>query len=66
MQMLNDDNPAILMLGPTCAPFSSLNMGWNYNRMKIDKAQDMIEDGMRHLAFATELCKQQSKGGNSR
>ena len=53
VRMLNQDNLEILMLGPTCAPFSSLNIGWNYSKMKIQSAQDMIEDGMRHLAFAT-------------
>ena len=49
------------MLGPTCAPFSSPNMGWNYNRMKIQDAQEMIEDGMKHLAFATHMCILQAK-----
>ena len=31
--------------------------------MKIESAQNMIEDGMRHLAFATELSIHQSKRG---
>ena len=64
VQLLNKDDPDILMLGPTCAPFSSLNIGWNYNRMKIESAQNMIEDGMRHLAFAAELSIHQSKRGD--
>ena len=62
-QLLNKEDPDILMFGPTCAPFQALNMGWNYNRMKIQNAQNMIEDGMRHLAFATELSVYQSKRG---
>lgn len=37
----------------------------NYNRMNVEKAPDMIEDGMRHLAFATELSIHQSKRGKS-
>ena len=63
VELLNRDVPDLLMLGPTCAPFSSLNIGWQYNRMMIDNAQNMIEDGMRHLAFATELSVHQSKRG---
>ena len=51
------------MSGPTCAPFSSLNMGWNYAKMKMSKARDMIEDGMRHLAYAAELSMHQAKRG---
>ena len=31
--------------------------------MKIENAQNMIEDGMRHLAFATGLSMHQSKRG---
>ena len=59
--MLHRDRPEMLMLGPTCAPFSSLNMGWNYNRMTIERAQEFIEDGMRHLSFAAHLCIRQAR-----
>ena len=61
VEMIYRDRPDMLMLGPTCAPFSSLNMGWNYNRMKIQDAQEMIEDGMKHLAFAAHMCILQAK-----
>ena len=61
VEMIHRDRPDMLMLGPTCAPFSSLNMGWNHNRMKIRDAQEMIEDGMKHLAFAAHMCILQAK-----
>ena len=61
LELLHRDRPDMLMLGPTCAPFSSLNLGWNYDKMTIGNAQSMIEDGMRHLAFATQLSIWQVK-----
>ena len=53
----------MLMVGPTCAPFCSLNVGWNYSRMQVGNAEDMIADGMRHLAFATHICLEHTRAG---
>ena len=61
VEKLHESRPEMVMLGPTCAPFSSLNIGWNYSRMTTRDAQSMIEDGMRHLSFAAHLCMHQAR-----
>ena len=63
VELLRKDQPNMLMVGPTCAPFCSLNVGWNYSRMQVGNAEDMIADGMRHLAFATHICLEQTRAG---
>ena len=50
------------MAGPTCAPFCSLNFGWNYNQMQTAHLKYKVHDGMRQLAFAVTPCLAQFQG----
>ena len=63
VQLLERDQPDILMVGPICNPFSSLNLGWNFDRMPVGKVSDSVEDGMRHLSFGVHLCLRQVRAG---
>ena len=63
VQLLERDKPDIIMVGPICKPFCSLNLGWNFDRMPVGKASDSVEDGMRHLSFAVHLCLKQVRAG---
>ena len=54
--------PGLVMLCPTCAPFSRLQ-GWNFLRMQNGGVEELLEDGMKHLCFAALICLIQHKAG---
>ena len=63
VQPLERDKPDMIMLGPICNPFCSLNLGWNFERMSMGNVNDRVEDGMRHLSFSVHLALKQVKAG---
>ena len=54
--------PGLVMLCPTCAPFSRLQ-AWNFPRMDNQSVEQLLEDGMRHLCFAAFGCILQHTAG---
>ena len=63
VELLKRDEPDLIMVGPICSPFCSLNLGWNFDRMPVEKVEHSVADGMRHLSFAVHLCMLQVKAG---
>ena len=61
-RMINEQKPFMLVMGPPCTPFSSLQA---LNRSKRDpeviKAE--LEEGVQHVKFAVELCNLQHQAG---
>ena len=61
-KMQAEDKPVMVMACPPCGPFSSW-MHVNYSRMSTEETQKKLWDGMRHLAFAVEICMNQVRSG---
>lgn len=62
LERVESVKPGLVMLCPTCAPFSRLQ-AWNLPRMDNQSVEDVLEDGMRHLCFAALVCILQHKAG---
>ena len=63
VRLLHKDRPDMLMLGPNCAPFCTLNQWWNYPTMPVRDMESSIAGGMRHLAFSVHLALHQARAG---
>ena len=61
-RMLHNDEPVMVMACPPCGAFSSW-MHVNYSKMSEEEAQEKMWNGMRHLAFAIEVCRIQARAG---
>ena len=52
----------LLVVSPMCAAFSRLPT-FNAKRLGEEKMREMLEYGVKHLAFALELCEIQRRNG---
>ena len=62
MELLNQDQPVLLLVHPTCGAFSSTN-NINYDKMIPSVVYSKFKAAVQHVKFALDLCmKQCSKG----
>ena len=61
-EILEKEDPFLLMLCPPCTPFSLLQE-WNFPRMELEKAIRMVRIGLHHLDIAVRLIEWQKKRG---
>ena len=59
---IHEDKPLFMMASPPCTAFCTW-MHVNYNNMDKDKVQEVLWNGMRHLAFAVDMCLLQERDG---
>ena len=63
MKKVKDDKPFILVASPMCAPLSALQEVFNYPGMETEEVRRRLEDGLKHVKFALELCLEQYRNG---
>ena len=61
LQLLDDKQPAILIVSPPCTMFSSLQQ-LNIAKMKDEDISARAKDAATHFAFVVMLCVRQSLG----
>ena len=62
MEMLERDQPLLLLASPMCGAFSAMN-NINYSKMKPKDIHTKLRAAMQHVRFALELCVRQYDAG---
>ena len=62
IQKPDKEQPELLVVSPVCVPFSKLQ-GLNFSKMHVEQVEDRLEEGMKHLKFAMEMCRRQAALG---